>query len=205
MSYLNLDWKPVPIIPKFVDIVVNGISQKEYEINAYAQDPFSQQKRTKYAQDLMNDMMLKDIGKGLKEDLGINILSTSNPESLPQNNEELEVHMQLNYKQSIEIAQEEALTNVLAFNKYQLTKKRLVEDIVTIGIGAVKTTFNKSEGVVVDYVDPANLVYSYTNDPNFEDVYYVGEIKSMTLAEIKKKFPYLTSEELEKMANLINC
>ena len=199
LSYLNLDWKPVPIIPKFVDIVVNGISQKEYEINAYAQDPFSQQKRTKYAQDLMNDMMLKDIGKGLKEDLGINILSTSNPESLPQNNEELEVHMQLNYKQSIEIAQEEALTNVLAFNKYQLTKKRLVQDIVTIGIGAVKTTFNKSEGVVVDYVDPANLVYSYTNDPNFEDVYYVGEIKSMTLAEIKKKFSYLTDKELEQM------
>ena len=25
LSYLNLDWKPVPIIPKFVDIVVNGI------------------------------------------------------------------------------------------------------------------------------------------------------------------------------------
>ena len=91
------------------------------------------------------------------------------------------------------------MTNVLAFNKYQLTKKRLVQDIVTIGIGAVKTTFNKSEGVVVDYVDPANLVYSYTNDPNFEDVYYVGEIKSMTLAEIKKKFPYLTDKELEQM------
>ena len=199
LSYLNLDWKPVPIIPKFVDIVVNGISQKEYEINAYAQDPFSQQKRTKYALNIANDMLLKDIAAPLQQDLGINILNTSNPESLPQNNEELEVHMQLNYKQSIEIAQEEALTNVLAFNKYQLTKKRLVQDIVTIGIGAVKTTFNKSEGVVVDYVDPANLVYSYTNDPNFEDVYYVGEIKSMTLAEIKKKFSYLTDKELEQM------
>ena len=107
--------------------------------------------------------------------------------------------MQLNYKQSVEIAEEEAINNTLAFNKYQLTNKRTIEDIVTIGIGAVKTTFNKSEGVVVDYVDPANLVYSYTNDPNFEDIYYVGEIKSMTLAEIKKKFPYLTDEELEKM------
>ena len=107
--------------------------------------------------------------------------------------------MQLDYKQSVEIAEEEAINNTLAFNKYHLTKKRIIEDIVTIGIGAVKTRFNKSEGVVVDYVDPANLVYSYTNDPNFEDIYYVGEIKSMTLAEIKKKFPYLTDEELEKM------
>jgi len=199
LSYLNLDWKPVPIIPKFVDIVVNGIATKDYEINAYAQDPFSQQKRTDYAQNIVNDMLLKDIAAPLQQDLGINILNTSNPNSLPQNNEELEVHMQLNYKQSIEIAQEEALSNVLAFNKYQLTKKRIVQDIVTIGIGAVKTSFNKSEGVVVEYVDPANLVYSYTNDPNFEDIYYVGEIKSMTLAEIKKKFPYLTDKEMEKM------
>jgi hypothetical protein len=107
--------------------------------------------------------------------------------------------MQLSYKQSIEIAEEEAINNTLAFNKYQLTKRRMVEDIVTIGIGAVKTTFNKAEGVVIDYVDPANLVYSFTNDPNFEDIYYVGEIKSMTLAEIKKQWPYLTDDELQKM------
>ena len=30
LSYLNLDWKPVPIIPKFVDIVVNGMAQRAY-------------------------------------------------------------------------------------------------------------------------------------------------------------------------------
>ena len=39
LSYLNLDWKPVPIIPKFVDIVVNGISERMYDIKAYSQDP----------------------------------------------------------------------------------------------------------------------------------------------------------------------
>jgi len=199
LSYLNLDWKPVPIIPKFVDIVVNGMAAKEYQINAYAQDPFSQQQRTNYASTIMRDMAAKPLLQEIKQKLGADLFSTSNPEALPQSKEELEVHMQLNYKQSVEIAEEEVINNVLAFNKYQLTQKRVIEDIVTIGIGALKTSFNKSEGVVVDYVDPANLVYSYTNDPNFEDIYYVGEIKSMTLAEIKKKFPYLTDQELEKM------
>ncbi len=199
LSYLNLDWKPVPIIPKFVDIVVNGMAAKEYQINAYAQDPFSQQQRTNYAATIMRDMAAKPLLQEIKQKLGADLFSTSNPEALPQSKEELEVHMQLNYKQSVEIAEEEVINNVLAFNKYQLTQKRVIEDIVTIGIGALKTSFNKSEGVVVDYVDPANLVYSYTNDPNFEDIYYVGEIKSMTLAEIKKKFPYLTDQELEKM------
>ena len=32
LSYLNLDWTPVPIIPKFVDIVVNGIAERTYDI-----------------------------------------------------------------------------------------------------------------------------------------------------------------------------
>ena len=107
--------------------------------------------------------------------------------------------MQLNYKQSSELAEEEAVNNTLAFNKYQLTKKRIVDDLTIIGIGAIKTSFNKSEGVVIDYVDPANMVYSYTSDPNFEDMWYVGEIKSLTIPEIKKQFPELTDEELESM------
>jgi hypothetical protein len=199
LSYLNLDWKPVPIIPKFVDIVVNGITTKNYEIKAIAQDPFSLKERTDYADGIMRDMAMQNEMKAIEQATGINTFNSPDPESLPGSKEELEVHLQLDYKQSVEIAEEEVINTVLAFNKYHLINKRVNEDIVTIGIGALKTTFNKAEGVIVDYVDPANLVYSYTNDPNFEDVYYVGEIKSMTLAEIKKRFPYLTDKEMEKM------
>ena len=199
LSYLNLDWKPVAIIPKFVDIVVNGMSSKNYDIKAYAQDPFSTQQRTNYINGIYRDMMTKDYLSQIQQTTGMNLYNSADPENLPQSKEELEIHMQLNYKQSIEIAEEEVISNTLAFNKYNLTNKRINEDLVTIGIGAIKTTFNKAEGVIVDYVDPANLVYSYTNDPNFEDIYYVGEIKSMTLAEIKKKFPNLTDKEMEMM------
>jgi hypothetical protein len=198
LSYLNLDWKPVPIIPKFVDIVVNGIAAKNYDLKAYAQDPFSLKQRTDYVGGIYRDMMAQKYLDQVKDLTGIDLYN-SDSKNLPQSKEELEIHMQLNYKQSVEIAEEEAINNTLAFNKYQLTKKRITQDVVTIGIGAIKTSFNKSEGVVVEYVDPANLIYSYTNDPNFEDIYYVGEIKSMTLAEIKKRFPYLTDEEMEKM------
>jgi len=199
LSYLNLDWKPVPIIPKFVDIVVNGIAAKKYDLKAYSQDPFSLKQRTDYVGGIFRDMQAQNYLNKIQEVTGLDLYA-SDASKLPQSKEELEVHMQLNYKQAVEIAEEEAVNNTLAFNKYDLTKKRMIEDIVTIGIGAVKTSFNRSEGVVIDYVDPANLVYSFTNDPNFEDIYYVGEIKSMTLAEIKKKFPYLTDEELQKMA-----
>jgi len=202
LSYLNLDWKPVPILSKFVDIVVNGISQKAYEIKAYAQDPESVQKRTSYASKIYEDMLSKEYIENIKQVLGIDLYQTTIPGLVPESEEELELHMQLKYKQSIEIAEEEAISSIMAKNKYNLTRRRINMDLVTIGIAACKTNFNTANGVTVDYVDPAYMVYSYTEDPNFEDIYYVGELKSITIPELKKEFPNIPNDELERIQKM---
>ena len=202
LSYLNLDWKPIPVISKFVDIVVNGMSNKSYDINAFAQDPFSVKSRTDYAASVEKDMNTKKALLNIKQNLGMDFSTTGDLESLPENREELDIHLQMTPKQNVEIAEEEVINNVLAFNKYEQTKKRVAHDLTTIGIGAVKTSFNKAEGIVTDYVDPANMIYSYTEDPNFEDIYYVGEVKSISLAELKKQFPTLSPSELEKIQDM---
>ena len=202
LSYLNLDWKPIPVISKFVDIVVNGMSNKSYDINAFAQDPFSVKNRTDYAAAVEQDMNNKILLENIKQELGMEMATTGSLEDLPESKEELDVHLQMTPKQNVEIAEEEVINNVLDFNKYEQTKKRLAHDLTTIGIGAVKTSFNKAEGIVTDYVDPANMVYSYTEDPNFEDIYYVGEVKSISLSELKKQFPNLSPAELEKIQDM---
>ena len=202
LSYLNLDWKPVPILSKFVDIVVNGISAKAYDIKAYAQDPSSIKKRTDYASMLYEDMVAKEYLDSLQQTLGINLYQTPNVDTVPESKDELELHMQLSYKQSIEIAEEEAISSVLAQNKYDLTRKRLNMDLTVLGIACAKTGFNTAEGITVDYVDPAYVVYSYTEDPNFDDVYYVGEVKSITIPELKKEFPDIGEKELERIQSM---
>lgn len=199
LSYLNLDWKPIPVLSKFVDIVVNGMTDKGYKIKSYASDPFAIKQRTQFVFDAIKDMQSRKQIEALNQATGQNFFSSVNPDALPQNEEELELYMQLSYKQSIEIAEEELIDNVLNYNKYDEVKKRLAYDLVVLGISAVKTDFNLANGITVDYVDPANLVYSYTEDPNFEDIYYVGEMKSMSLQEVKKLFPYLTDSELEEI------
>ena len=202
LSYLNLDWKPVPILSKFVDIVVNGISQKAYEIKAYSQDPESVKKRTSYASKIYEDMIAKDYIESIKQTLGIDLYQTPNSTLIPESEEELELHMQLSYKQAIEIAEEEAISSVMAKNKFNLTRRRINMDLVTIGIAACKTSFNTANGIKLDYVDPAYMVYSYTEDPNFEDIYYVGEIKSITIPELKKEFPNISERELERIQQM---
>ena len=197
LSYLNLDWKPVATLSKFVDIVVNGMTDKGYKIKSYATDPFAIAERTNHANAVAKDAFAKDLIKNAQQNLGIDLSSTSIPEDqLPKSKEELELHMQLSYKQAIEIAEEELIENVFDYNKYEEIKKRVAYDLTVLGIGATKTDFNLANGITTHYVDPTNLVYSYTEDPNFEDIYYVGEVKSMSLQEVKKLFPYLTDADL---------
>ena len=196
LSYLNLDWKPVPIIPKFVDIVVNGISERTYDVKAFAQDPFGVSKRTVYMESLLKDMQTKELSDFAEEAFGVSLYE-NNKETLPDSQEELDLHMQLTYKQGIEIAEEQAIKTTLEENKYENTRKRLNYDLTVLGMACVKNTFNKSEGIKVEYVDPANLVYSFSESPYFEDLYYVGEVKNVTISEIKKQFPDLDNDQLE--------
>ena len=196
LSYLNLDWKPVPIISKFVDIVVNGIAERTYDIKAYSQDPFGIEKRTEYMESIIRDMQSKEFNDAAMENFNIDLYENKK-EELPESEEELALHMQLSYKQAVELAEEQALNVLFDGNNYELIKKRFYYDLTVLGIGAVKTSFNTSEGVAIDYVDPANLVYSYTDSPNFDDIYYVGEVKSIPVNELAKQFPHLSESDLE--------
>ena len=100
----------------------------------------------------------------------------------------------------IEIAEEQAIENIFNLNKYEYIKNRVDYDLTVLGIGAIKHSFNNTDGVKLDYVDPANLVYSYTEDPYFNDVYYFGEVKKVKLNELKKQFPSLKDEEFDEIA-----
>tara|TARA_Y100001938_G_scaffold127780_1_gene180981 strand:- start:647 stop:3049 length:2403 start_codon:yes stop_codon:yes gene_type:complete len=198
LSYLNLDWKPVPIIPKFVDIVVNGMSQRNYEINAYSQDQYGISKRTEYMESILRDMRAKEYTNLVQEQFGIDI-SENPPESLPDSEEELALHMQLNYKQAVELAEEQAINVLMDNSDYDLIRRRVLYDLTVLGIGATKTTFDFVDGVKIKYVDPANLIYSHTESPYFDDIYYIGEVKIVPINELVKEFPDLTEEEIKEI------
>jgi hypothetical protein len=199
LSYLNLDWTPVPIIPKFVDIVVNGMSDRLFKVKAYAQDALSQSKRSRYQEMIETQMAGKPILDIVQEMTGANPYVIS-PDEIPENDDELSLYMQINYKPAIEIAEEEAINTIFDENHYQDTRKRLDYDSTVLGISIVKHEFLPGTGVKISYVDPANVVYSYTEDPYFKDCFYWGEIKTVPLTELYKIDQSLTIEDLENIS-----
>ena len=201
MSHINLDWTPVPIIPKFVDIVVNGMHDRLFEVKAYAQDAMSMEKRSKFQDMVESDMIAKDFLLQAKNEMGVDAFNVP-PEDLPANEQELNLYMQLKYKPAIEIAEEEAINTILDVNHYPDVRKRVDYDITTIGLGMVKHSFVPGTGVRVEYVDPANMVYSYTESPTFDDCFYFGEVKQVPITELIKIKPNITNEELAEIQQL---
>ena len=196
LSYLNLDWKPVPIIPKFVDIVVNGMSERMFNVKAYSQDQYGVNKRTEYMESVLRDMESKQFNEQAAQLLSVDLFETD-PNKLPDTKEELDLHMQLSYKQAVEIAEEQAINVLLDGSNYDLIRRRMLYDLAVLGVGCVKTCFNWSEGATVEYVDPANVVYSFTDSPYFEDIYYIGEVKTIPINELAREFDNLTESDIE--------
>jgi hypothetical protein len=199
LSYLNLDWTPVPIIPKFVDIVVNGMNDRMFKVKAVAQDALSAEKRNQFQEIVEGDMIAKPLLRQIQKDFGVDVFQTEESE-LPENDQELELFMQMKYKPAIEIAEEEAIDTLFSANHYNDTRRRIDYDITTLGIGIGKHMFLPGAGVKVDYVDPANVVYSYTEDPYLKDSFYWGEVKTVPITELIKIDPTLTNEDLTEIS-----
>jgi hypothetical protein len=199
LSYMNLDWTPVPIISKFVDIVVNGMSDRLFKVKAVAQDAMSQAKRNKYQDMVESQMVAKDLLTKIQDMTGANPF-TMNPEEIPSNDDELSLYMQLNYKPAIEIAEETAINTILDENNYYYLRRQNDYDLTVLGIAVAKHEFLPGAGVKVSYVDPANVVYSYTEDPYFRDCFYWGEIKTLPITELMKIDKSLTKEDLENIS-----
>ena len=199
LSYLNLDWTPVPVIPKFVDIVVNGMSDRLFTVQTYAQDAMSSEKRGEFQQMVETNVIAKPLFKQIEEDFELDVFQVD-PEDLPETDLEMELYMQMNYKPAVEIANECAINTILAENHYEQIRKRCDLDLMTLGIGMTKHMFQLGDGVRVEYVDPANVVYSYTEDPHFKDCFYWGELKTIPIGEVLKINPDLTEEDLYEIS-----
>jgi|TARA_B110000971_G_scaffold27579_1_gene24750 hypothetical protein len=201
-SLLNLDWTPVPIVPKFVKIVVNKILSKDPYPKVEAIDPVSRMEKEKERDKIKRRIKNRDIHKKAK-DLGLK--ADFNIDALPETEDEAEIFLNANLKIASESVAQIATDLTLQWNDFnEKIYRRAVEDLVVNGIAVVKRENDPNYGIVEEYVDPAYFVHSYTEDPNFTDLVYAGHMKRMTIQDLKRKSENdFTEEEFEQIANQV--
>jgi hypothetical protein len=198
LSYLNLDWTPISITPKFVDLVVNGMADRVFKVRADSQDALSVKRKTEFQDVIQGEMLAKPILEKIEKDFGINPF-VNDKETLPENDEELQLKMQLDYKPGIEIAEEIAITTILKSNHYDDLNTRFNYDSTVVGMAVGKHSFLDGGGIELKYIDPARVIHSYTEDPHFKDCFYWGDVETIGISELVRIDPKLTPEDLAEI------
>ena len=201
-TLLNLDWSPVPIVPKFVKIVVNNILSRKPYPNIKAIDPLSQSEKDEERAKKMFEVKNRELLTQLAQQ-GVDVKTDLN--QIPETPEEAEIFMDTNIKTAAEIAAQVGTNITLEWNDFdQRVYRRAVSDLVTCGMGVVKRNNDPNYGITEEYIDPAYFFHSYTEDPTFSDLIYAGHIKKISISELKRiARDELTEEQYQKIANTV--
>tara|TARA_R100000315_G_C5234740_1_gene146142 strand:+ start:1709 stop:4150 length:2442 start_codon:yes stop_codon:yes gene_type:complete len=192
-SLMNLDYTPVPVLPKFVRVVVNKILSRSPYPNLEAVDPLSSSEKNRKKRKIELQIQQKEQLMKLKESTGI--VFDVDPDQLPDTEEESEIFMGTNTKTDAEIAAQIGTNLTLSWNNFiDGTFRRCVNDLVALGMAVVKRSNDPNQGIKTEYVDPARFIHSYTEDPNFEDLIYAGHVKTISIQELKR----LAGHELDE-------
>ena len=199
-SMLNLDFTPVPILPKFVRIVVNKILSLNPYPNLEAVDPISSSEKDTDRRKLEMMIAAKNQLRKIEDKTGVVVGMDSN--TIPDTLEEAEIFIGNNIKSSSEIAAQIATNLTLEWNEFNDSiLRRCVNDLAVLGMAVVKRDNDPQYGLKTSYVDPINFVHSFTEDPNFSDLVYAGHVRHIPIQELKRMAgDQFTEEEYKKIA-----
>ncbi len=200
-SMVNIDFTPVPILPKFVRIVVNKILSLNPYPNLEAVDPLSSSDKDRERRKVEMMIESKEQLAKIEQKTGVSVGMSS--KEIPDTLEEAEIFIGNNIKSSSEIAAQIATNLTLEWNNFNdTTLRRCVNDLAVIGMAVVKRTNDPEYGIRTEYVDPCDFVHSYTEDPNFDDLAYAGHVRYVTIHELRRMVgDQLNEEDFKKIAS----
>lgn len=195
VSLLNLAGKSLTTIPKIVDLIVNGMCDRGYVVEASAIDPVSQNNKQAYRNQIKKEMNTKDFTEAVKSNLDIDI-STIPTDKLPETDDELNLHLQMEYKPSCELSAQMAIQSVMDENLFDLTiERQITRDAIVDGLMCIENRFHPAKGITLERIDPIDMVYSFTKDQYFRDCFYKGRVKRALVDDVLLEFPNLRNPE----------
>lgn len=202
-SLLAIDWTPVPIIPKFVNIVVNKILSREPQPNVEAIDPLSVTEKERKKSEMRFAMENKQTIAQLQSS---GVETGFNVNDVPDTPEEAEIFESNNIKTNAEIAAQIATRLTLGWANFnESILRRNVHDIVEIGMAVVKRENDPNYGINPKYVNPSFFVHSFTDDPYMNDITYAGHVERISISELKRLAgSQFTEEQYYEMARSVS-
>jgi len=196
LDFINLDFTNINWPEKFCRIVSNGLNDKNYKLDIRATDKLAALKKSKKQDYYLKYMRGRPMLEKAKEMLGVDLMPKT---FIPEDEEEMQMHMELKDRPRVEIAEEILIDYVFNTNDWISLEAMYNKDIVDIGLIAIRIYTDKQNGVSFGYVDPENYVHSTVTRNDFSDKYYEGYVDTITISTLKRESNY-DDETLRKIA-----
>ncbi len=185
LSSLSINWTYHSELPRMINAVVEGFSYDKYRASVKGIDMHSQEERSKFRREKLKAMYLKDDVEEVSRLLGMDF---SHQGYIPASQEELNLYMELEYKQAHELAMELGIQKVFDFSDWRETFNHVAEDLAKYQIAAVKVVKDPNSGVKFEYVCPKNFIYSRDTERtrDFRGAYYFGQYQRLTIGDIER-------------------
>jgi hypothetical protein len=191
--YSNIDFTPLPIAIPLLQRIKDRFNQRIEKIRCNSIDPVSISKKNKAKMDAKFRMEFKDQIAQIEQQSGIQL---EDPDAFtPEDTEELDVHFGFTYKQREEVMMEQGIDLVLYDNQWTEIKNAILDDLLIYGFSGTKTNIDNNGRIKIRRINPYNLVVSYSERSDMNDLEWVGEVFYMSITDVRQQYPGKISEE----------
>lgn len=184
-SYINIDWTPIKIAPKFVEILLGGFMNRKETPIVKAVDDMSTNLKDIEKQEARFRMQNKEKIMQIEQEMG-EVLESN--KFIPEDEDDLALYFDLEYRLPEEILFEQRIKKVLDDNDYNILKRQILRDIIDVNCAFTKLYYDANDNIRIKRCKPENMIYNVFETDNGKDISYIGEVYPMKLSAIRRKY-----------------
>jgi len=197
---LNLIYAVDSPLPTFVENIVGQLQNQDYKPSIQAISPQTETEYDRKRNELKAKRLLSKKGEALNR-VGVDVSKYVKKSEVFETDEEIEIHLELNYKDDISLALEIATAVVFDANRFPMLERKVVRDLVVCGSAFIKVEYDSNLDIIVRYVDPVNFISDTVENEDYSDAKWKGEYRYVEIDQLAVMAQeQLTEEELFEVA-----
>jgi len=203
-NYVNINWNCIKICNTIVGRLVGGWMKRNEKVSVTAVDPISSKKKQEQADNAEFVFENKEMLMQLQQESGVTLVPQD--QFVAEDKDELDEWLLEFNRTPEEIKYEIGSNNILQANGwFDTLKSKMLHDSAEVGLVGTYTYMNSDGEIVVEWVRPENMFYSYSEYDDLRDTKWRGRMTVMKISDLRKKYGKegggdLTEEQIFQIA-----
>lgn len=179
---------------KRINILVSKVTAIKYDIEVENTNPLAVDAKEDYKARYKYFVENKDFFAKMGADVGVDVQEAIGPApnggksmpELPDNDEDIEMFFENDYKTLAEIGIELGIEHHIKRMKYDRMRATMVFNAIVFGVGGVYAGMDENIMPYLETVDPGEMVIPFPPDGDFAKLPYVAQVMWVTAADFRK-------------------